>query len=1309
MASIQSLGIGSDLLTSKLLEDILSAERQGADLRLEANQLETEAKISAYGEVKSALSTMDSAISALNLTNTLSATQASAADTAVLSATTTSIADPGSYSVEVTQLAQAHSLATKRFTSITDTVGVGTIRIAFGETQYDGGGDYTGFIDGTDPSKDIVITDGSLSGVRDAINDAEAGVTATIVNDGVGYRLLITSDEAGKDNSLEITALAGVGLDQLEYNLSNHDPSSNMEELVMGQSAALKVNGLDIIAGSNQVVGVIPGVTLNLTQTNIGTPTTLSVTRDVSQASEKIQSFVDAYNELREIMNTHTGYNTETQEAGLLLGDATLRSVFSQVRSTLGQVVPGLENSRYRTLSEVGVSLNQYDNFKLSFDSGALEKALNDDADNVTALFATQGSATDSNVEYIASGLNTKAGEYDLVVTQLATQGTFAGQSAAGLDFSSPVVINDENDNFTIRVDGQIAGVTLTQGSYATGAALALEIQSQINGDSTLTSKGSSVVVDYDASDSSFDITSNKYGSASFVSFASTDTNTANSLGFTTPGQGAFNGIELTNLGSDAFTGKGASTLPASRVINSSTGLDFATSNATFSLDIGGGPVAVTVNQNAAGLDLNGDFVFGDRNDTLQAIQNSIDATALNGQVIASFNDSDKLILSTTAIGVAQSIEITAVGAGTNDTLLGLNVAPAQMNGDDAGINIAAGTTFKADVNGVTSADITIPAGSYLTGNDLAIAVQTAINTDAALLASAVGAESVEGSRDISTLIDFTTDPSGFTLNLNGVDTDILVNTNSGASNTDSIQAALDATLGPGIVTASLGPANGLVLTTVATGPSQFISFTSSGAGAETTTGSQALVGIDFTASNADFDLIVDGITLNVSVDGDGTAGANDATSTLSVIQQAIDTAAVATGSFSAGDIIAKLDGSNQLSFETRSRNGVKTAATFGASSSIELANVTPASPADTLLGLVGSVGTYTNGFDTLGHSDDVTYGNDAVSTVSYNLDATTGLGSLNITAGNNNTIAFSDVSSAAKVSLGIHEPDGSETAIVTGKNVEGTINGVEATGTGQELKASDGNAAATHGYFLNTLSLDFTSAVVIDSGAPSPNNEFSIKIDGTTEAITIADGTYATGDALATAIQDAINDHATFDAEDITVTVDYEDDVSSINFGKIGIISNSTGADSEVRMTAVPTGTGATLGFVVGLGAGEVGKDQVGTVDDASGIRIKIAGGITGDRGTVSYVSGIADRLSDLLDFMLQTNGTLDNKQNLLDDQLKGINDEKIALDARFAAKEARLASQFAFNDALIAGLNTTQDFLKQQFEVLSAVYTQK
>src|SRR5690606_22454793 len=110
-------------------------------------------------------------------------------------------------------------------------------------------------------------------------------------------------------------------------------------------------------------------------------------------------------------------------------------------------------------------------------------------------------------------------------------------------------------------------------------------------------------------------------------------------------------------LGAEAFTGKGASTLPGNRAVAADAGINFATSNASFSLNIGGSHVAVTVSQNAAGTDLNGDGVFGDRNDTLQAVQNALDSTPdLIGSLTASFDNISCLTYTPYVIGAAQSI-----------------------------------------------------------------------------------------------------------------------------------------------------------------------------------------------------------------------------------------------------------------------------------------------------------------------------------------------------------------------------------------------------------------------------------------------------------------------------------------------------------------------------------------------------------------------------------------------------------------------------------------------------------------------------
>src|SRR5690606_25402946 len=405
-----------------------------------------------------------------------------------------------------------------------------------------------------------------------------------------------------------------------------------------------------------------------------------------------------------------------------------------------------------------------------------------------------------------------------------------------------------------------------------------------------------------------FSFTSNKYGSESQVYFTSVDANTANTLGFNTLGAGTYKGEGLTTLGAEAFTGKGASTLPGNRAVAADAGINFATSNASFSLDIGAGagPVAVTVSQNAAGTDLNGDGVFGDRNDTLQAMQNAIDSTpGLSGAVTASFDKNGFLTFTTNAIGAAQSIEITGVGTGTSDVLLGLRGDQGPVtNGKDPGLTLGSAVEFDVTVDGTTTATkVSVPAGTYASGEDLATAVQQALNarlsTDTSFTGVQRGAETATGTRDILA-VDFSTNNAGFRLNVSGVEKEIIVTANSGNRQAD-IQAALDAAsaYGAGVVTATLD-GNGLKLSTNASGYEEYIEVTDDGRGARSSSFANLATGINFATSNATFDLTVAGVTLNVNVNGDGTSGGSDSASNLAVIQQALDTALTGSGQFAA-------------------------------------------------------------------------------------------------------------------------------------------------------------------------------------------------------------------------------------------------------------------------------------------------------------------------------------------------------------------------------------------------------------------------
>lgn len=1313
MASVESLGLGSGVLTSDLVDDIISAEKEVSEARLDTKEELVDAKITAYGELQSLLYSIDASVTALSSSSLASSTTATSSDEDIVTATTSSDAEPGTYTIEVLNTAKAHAVASSTYTSYDEIIGSGQLTFSFGALTYETDGSVSSQDTNVDQASftiDIDESNQTLSGIRDAINNADAGVSASIVNDGSGYRLLITSDETGEDYAMTITAkdssgnLLTSGLADLAYN-SSQTSASGMTETTAGEDAQLSVNGLTITRSSNSVDEVIDGVTLNLKSADVGKTVSIAIEADTEQVVEAIQAFVDAYNEFKTFADELTSYDADSEEAGLLLGDSTIRSIMQQIRSLISEPIVGLEGYGYQSLTELGVNTDKDNDYLLDFDSSVLEAAMSSDRQAVVGILSEAGSTTDSQISYINDSINTQPGTYDVYISQLATQAVYDGGSVAGLDFSSPVVIDDSNDGFTINVNGESVSVALEHGSYTSGDDLAKQIALQINSDSDLVTAGYSVSVAYSQSDSNFSITSNEYGSVSQVYFTSVDTNTANTLGFTTLNSGTYKGVELTTLNADAFNGKGATTATGSRTIDEDTGINFSSSNATFSLSVNGAAaVDVTVAQDASGQDLNGDGVYGDRADTLQAIQTAIDSTSLNGLVTAGFNDNGYLVFETTAEGSTESIEITSVGSSTSDTLLGLDAtAGVQTNGKDPGVTLANDVSFTVQVDGISSAtQVTVPSGVYLTGADLAQAVEDSLNstlsTDASFSGLVTGAETTEGSRDISATIDFSTANAGFTLNVSGVEQEVLVNSNSG-DNVADVQTALDNAFGAGVVTASMGT-TGLVLTTDATGHTEYIEVVADGRGATTSSFADISAGYDFSSDSASFTLTVDGVDINVAVDGDGSVGSGDAASNLQVIQEALDDALVSSGQFSAGDITANVDDSGQLYFETATKEGIKTSATFGSSASIEVSAVSGS--ASTVLGMTAE--TSSNGYDGFGLTDtDRTYGYDLDAQVDYSYNTEDDLGSLSITiGGQSTTVGFTDLDSTAITYLGLQDVSVYSEEIPTGQDVEGTINGVEATGNGQYLKAVDGTVAATNGYYIAGEVADLTSGITLDAS----NSSFTINIDGVEAEVQLDyPSTYITGDALASALQEAINDTAEFSDADISVVVEYTSDASSYAYNKLGIISASTGSESVVEITDISTEAAAVFGFTKGIGDGEKGADQQGEIDDASGLRIKITGGNTGERGTVTYVSGFGSQLAELMESIVtDSDSIISNKLNSLNDDLDSIAEDRESLEIRMTAKEDLLKSKFLYNDSIIQTLNTTLDYIEQQFDALAA-----
>jgi len=543
MASISSVGIGSGVLTSELIDKLAGAERAPTEARLDNKESEINAELSVFGLIQSAITELRLPARTLSNPDLFESKSATSGNSAFSAVVDSSSASTGSYQLEVSALAVSQTLTTRTLLNDSDTtaLGTGSLSITVGTTT---------------ANVAIDSSNNTLEGIAAAINEeSDLGVTATVLNTGTGYKLVLNSDETGTANEIEIQVTdTGDGNDTDENGLSRLSYTAGALNLDLSQvavDAAFELNGVPITRSSNTVDDVIPGVTLSLTGTNDGAPSSLVVANDTEEVVDKVKEFIEKFNALQTLINDNSEFDPSgASENGLLLGDATTRTMMAQVRRVLGNAVDGLESANVRSLSEVGISTD-YKTGLLNFDESTFNKKLASDPKDVAALFGEQGRVSDSQVQFETASINTKPGSYAINVTTAATRAELSGT----VSLTASTTIDANNDNFTLMVDGVTGGeITLDAADY-TQEELVVELQTKINQDSALAAAGKTVTVSLDGSNQIV-INSNNYGSSSKVELTAVDTNTAAQLGLSvgvgTDGvdiEGTINGVAATGIG----------------------------------------------------------------------------------------------------------------------------------------------------------------------------------------------------------------------------------------------------------------------------------------------------------------------------------------------------------------------------------------------------------------------------------------------------------------------------------------------------------------------------------------------------------------------------------------------------------------------------------------------------------------------------------------------------------------------------------------------------------------------------------------
>lgn len=370
MDPIRFAGIGSGLDLESMTRQLLQAERAAPELRLDREEKQIKDQASAFNSLSSAVSSLNSLATALGEQVGLPSRSVDVADDAPFSVTASKTATTGQFSVETEALATAQKLRSDAFDADAD-IGTGTLTFSLGGDSFD---------------IDVQAGGGTPDAIAAAVNNAEnnPGIRATVINGANGDQIVFSAEQTGAANTITVSAAGGDGgLDALAY--SGDGINDNLTQIAGASDARIRVDGVEITSATNQFSNVIDGIDIDISRAEPGSSFNVNVRRDDNATADAIQSFVDAFNDTRRVIDQQTRYNPETGNAGALLGDSAVRSLSNTMRGALNIV----ESGEISVLSQVGIETDS--DGRISFDRAAFTTAMETDPDGVAALLGQAG------------------------------------------------------------------------------------------------------------------------------------------------------------------------------------------------------------------------------------------------------------------------------------------------------------------------------------------------------------------------------------------------------------------------------------------------------------------------------------------------------------------------------------------------------------------------------------------------------------------------------------------------------------------------------------------------------------------------------------------------------------------------------------------------------------------------------------------------------------------------------------------------------------------------------------------------------
>lgn len=365
-------GVISNIDYQSLITQLVGIRRQSIT-QLQTDKKGLEITNSAYSNLSSRMKDLLSAADTLRTSSAFGSFKTSVSDSNSISATAGTGASYGSHSVVVSTLAKSHKMAADGVATDTTTIAAGAGSFSF---QVGAGAVQTVAVDATT----------TLTSLKNSINALNAGVSASIVNDGSGsnpYRLILTGTSTGTANSVDIT--------------QNDTSLAFSTTLQAAQDATFTVDGMAFTRQTNSASDIITGVTVDLLAADPARTLTVTVSRDTDSITDSVKKLVDAYNSISSHIRANNRYDSDTKKAYPFFGDSVARSIADDLRRVFTSSVSGLPDTMNRLL-HAGVSTDREG--VMSLDTAKLKNALNSNFDGVVSLF-TKGTTTTGFAELI--------------------------------------------------------------------------------------------------------------------------------------------------------------------------------------------------------------------------------------------------------------------------------------------------------------------------------------------------------------------------------------------------------------------------------------------------------------------------------------------------------------------------------------------------------------------------------------------------------------------------------------------------------------------------------------------------------------------------------------------------------------------------------------------------------------------------------------------------------------------------------------------------------------------------------------------